>query len=596
MSQSRQFKADEMNGLSKVTEKVHYKGQLRIIGQVVQDTNSKETLGYVIMVEKNYTFKMYTVPQTKSLLQKFKFVNAEYDESRDKIVNTECSMEKIMKFDTQMHVIDNFGVIILGEVFSDNKTVGYRAMDCNAKVVDLLEEDLLKLNAHGTSILNAKIVNRGNSQHISAIKTEFTKIEKSQLKNFKPECNKKRDYIYELHRNKVMRRVVPGVFSKMCYVYDERRKVPELLPAYMTVRKDGKVYPLREAAIIAKEILPKYKLSSSDMDLLKDIVKTYVSKMTESTLSVELKQDILGLTLVAQFCLYDDAIFKATLNKLTYKRLRGIENGSILHEIISNGLACDKLKLLVQNMNKMLKAKELDELKKEEAFNSKLFNTISFKKAEDIAQIGFAVMRANKDYAYDTKTGGYYKLKYIGDYFNSVGKGYEEYKTMANCFGDLAVIAQIEKTLSVEYFDDYEVFTRVEVMLAILSMFRPDICKKYMEDRSDAWGYNEFIPNVNLDEQTDYSLSPELRIYYESGFNVFLNDSGHTACGEFAPKYYKKRALKKAKFINYRSLGNSVKIRHDMLYDELASVVNLITSDSCSPDMVKKVIGNLRVL
>lgn len=105
------------------------------------------------MTEKTQQFKMYTVGQTMVLLQKFKFVNA--DIQNGKIVNTECSMERMPKFNTSMQVVGNHGIIILGEIVDGTSKIGYRAMDTNARVVDLSEDDLLKCSM---PIINAKIL------------------------------------------------------------------------------------------------------------------------------------------------------------------------------------------------------------------------------------------------------------------------------------------------------------------------------------------------------------------------------------------------------------------------------------------------------
>ena len=108
------FKNETLVNATPTKEKVHYLGDLRIVGQVVEQVTDKEPIGYVVMTEKTQKFKMYTVGQTMVLLQKFKFVNAAI--KNGKIVNTECSMERMPKFNTNMNVIGNYGIIILGEI------------------------------------------------------------------------------------------------------------------------------------------------------------------------------------------------------------------------------------------------------------------------------------------------------------------------------------------------------------------------------------------------------------------------------------------------------------------------------------------------
>lgn len=134
-SVNSKFKNETLGNNSNTREKIHYLGDLRIVGQVVENLSDKEPIGYVVMTEKTQQFKMYTVGQTMVLLQKFKFVNA--DIQNGKIVNTECSMERMPKFNTNMQVVGNHGIIILGEIVDGTSKIGYRAMDTNARVVDL---------------------------------------------------------------------------------------------------------------------------------------------------------------------------------------------------------------------------------------------------------------------------------------------------------------------------------------------------------------------------------------------------------------------------------------------------------------------------
>ena len=54
--------------------------------------------------------------------------------------------------------------------------------------------------------------------------------------------------------------------------------------------------------------------------------------------------------------------------------------------------------------------------------------------------------------------------------------------------------------------------------------------------------------------------------------------------------------IKNAKYINYRQLGIRHTIKHKLLQDELASIVNMFTNLSYDTDVLESVIGELRFL
>ena len=69
-----------------------------------------------------------------------------------------------------------------------------------------------------------------------------------------------------------------------------------------------------------------------------------------------------------------------------------------------------------------------------------------------------------------------------------------------------------------------------------------------------------------------------------SGFNVWYRDDYK----------YKHKYLSEAEIINYRQLGVRHNIRHEMLQGELASIVNIVTSENCSASLIEENIGKLR--
>jgi hypothetical protein len=159
----------------KVTkEKIEFKGDFRIVGTVWSGSNE---VGYAVIDVKTYTLKLFTKVQTSELLKRYTFENAELIDG--KILNTECSMQRLLKFDSKSNVIGNRGITILGEILIGTKVLGYRAMDAEGKVTDIKEADLIVVSRRfAGGIINGKIVSGTNGEYVSAIKTTFKRIEK----------------------------------------------------------------------------------------------------------------------------------------------------------------------------------------------------------------------------------------------------------------------------------------------------------------------------------------------------------------------------------------------------------------------------------
>ena len=125
------------------------------------------------------------------------------------------------------------------------------------------------------------------------------------------------------------------------------------------------------------------------------------------------------------------------------------------------------------------------------------------------------------------------------------------------------------------------------MLIAIAYMYSSQSVKQFVEDYKsglESFGIN--IPDFDELSTTDYKLSPEINMYYASGFNVFLNDNA-----DYCYKY-----LKEATLINYRQLGVTHNIKHEKLQGELASIVNMITSDACTAELIEDNIGKLRFI
>lgn len=573
-----------MNGKTKFKEVVKYKGDLRIVGLVINA--DKKTVGYVIMTEKNQQFKMYTEAQTKILLKRFKFVNAELD--GDSIKNTECAMNNLMKFNMNMQVVDNQGVTILAKISVNGKQYGYRAMDHNGKIVDLTESEVIKLKQFGTDIINAKIVNKGGKEFVSAIKGEFTQIDKTSITEIKSKKDSK-----EFEWRKERRRI--KLEQIWCYNI-LRKSLVEYRGSWfpywaMTYKIGNRKEPAdlnfgKTIEIMAKEVVPKYIKTDEHKKILKKLLDKYLSHTDKHRYPTNKKENIMLAVGLAQFVLIDNKELEDRILREPDKLL----NYSVYKQLHELGLTISEYEGLMLKMEEAYEA-EKDTKKKERTE----FNTITFKTTKECAQVGFAINEKDKGLKYITEAGSKYTLKYVGDYLNN----YNTYKQMARCLGDVLVLAQIERLQKVDYFTEEQKLIREEVMLAIMSLYRPDIVNTYISNNFNRYIDLGMLPGLNLESMTDYGLSPELKIYYESGFNVFLNDSGMSGCEEstrWNTRKYNRKYLHYSDYINLRSLSAGVKSLHTMLYDELAAIVSMITSDRVSVDDVNKVIGNLRLL
>ena len=591
-----------LNNNTKVREKIHYLGDFRIVGQIVATKSSKAILGYVVMNEKTKKFKAYTVEQTTALIRKFKFVNAELKPNND-IVNTECAMTSMPKYNLNLQVIDNFGVIILGEIVVNDKSAGYRVIDTNGRVVDLRENDVLVLSARGVNILNAKIVNKDSKQYISAIKKEFTKIEKSVIDsgNFKVDEKPLSDtqkWRNERHIANYVTEYFPRALaqlftqkynghynSKLFHFTDEEYNDQVKIIA----RKD------KEIRIITKEVLVEkngYELSDKDKKLIEQIASEYHN-------STEKDKFDIALSKLCQFALTNKEVRETFLK--AYMRGRNITHvkSDEVDEFIEDGVASE---ILVSYLKRLLHKKqeyEVSHQPKEET-SEIAFDTSEFSKGIDMAQLGFVLDRSVKEkfredgYHYITKCGSKVKLKCLEDCFDDFlddGSGSYIYNTIkgeARCLGDILAVADIEKLTRKlsgaerykwQYISEESVRCMIEIIVAIAYLYDSRSMKTYLEMNNGETKVKieqligRKLPDYEEISSTDYKLDPSIRIYYASGFNVFYKDD---------------------KLFNYRKAHNSVNVYDSRITGELASIVNMVTSDECDGEEIGATISHLR--
>lgn len=602
MLDSTNFNGSGLSGQDfKTVEKVHYMGDLRIVGQVVENLSDKQPIGYVVMTERTQKFKMYTVNQTKSLLSKFKFVNAELKDGN--IVNTECAMTRMPKYFPNMRIADNHGIIIIGEIVDGAKVSGYRALDNNGVIVDLTESDLIDFNNRGMNLINAKIVTKNNKSYVSAIKNEFTKIEKSKIKDLKPTESKGSLWRKQMHANKWLNY---GALRALRWAFLGNGQVVNdyMLSRYPEKICCGRGYfdTNREAAILAKEVYTKKNgivLSPEDAELYKRIIReishTQLFGYTKEGHWVNPSpMDSLFIVMISQFILNNSDEQKLLLDQLSNNP--HCYNSRVIKQILESGYACKSLKDTVAKL-KQIETDKYNEYANNpgqltEKHREKMFKTREFIQALDIAQLGFAISESNRNYKFKTKTGYNKTLLYLGDI---IGGEFDKYKAKSRYLGDLVSIAYIEKLKS--KIDTYygmnkeDMIAVIEMIIAISFIFNSKAMQAYVNDNVDELDrIGVLIPDWDEIAGIDYKLPAEIKMYYASGFNVFLNDN------RYLKRPYHGKHLRYAELINYRQLGISHNIEHPMLKTELAPIVNMVTSDNCEAQTIDKFIGQLRFL
>lgn len=596
------FKNETLGTMCKAPEKVHYKGELRIVGRVVNSLTDKDPIGYVIMVEKTKQFKMYTVEQTKVLLDRFKFVNAALENGN--IVNTECSMTRVPKFNTNMQVIGNRGIIILGEIIENGKKIGYRAMDTNAKIVDIEEHEIVKLNNNGVDIINAKIVRRDNKDIISAIKSEFTKIEKSKLEEITPKrVSNTQRWRYDKHVNKILKYSASIIMTQIFTCRDIRNV--NFSDNWAWRESEGMygrwMEPLKEYRIFCKEVATKENncvISDRDKEILKAVNDLPRQNRFNYVKEMATNETKWFMVTFLQIALNNKHVYERTIEKIKKRRYNIKLN--LAKELVEKGLASDSFKRLTAEVKDIYR--EAKELREEASKNNRKiyksdekheFKTKTFTTGKEMAQLGFTISEDNRNIEYVTDYGYNKTLLYLGDIIGS-GSKYNNYRNASRCLGDLISIAYIEKLLQklengYTYIDEEDMIVSIQMIICIAYMFNSEAMKMYVKDNERSIErYLGELPKYEEIAGIDYKLNNWLTMYYSSGFNVFLSDDNVYE--------YKHSHLANAELINYRQLGVKHDIQHKILQDEFASVVSLVTPSTVFGESITRLIGKLRFL
>lgn len=592
-----ELSTNKLSGTSKNNIKVKYLGELRIVGLIVNDINSKEPIGYLIMTEKSKKFRGYTIEQTVNLLKRFKFVNAILNCSE--VIITECSKQRLNKFDKNLTPLGKTGIMILGEIIENNKKVGYQALDCNGVIANLTEKALIDYSIHG-DIINAKVVNSKGKKYISAIKGEFTKIEvtnnkentNKQLKETEGSKTRKIQ-----HALKIKNYLVTELLLKM---YKSKNLIPKKLYTKYGDKKQGynSIFDIdKETKIIFKEIITKqnkFDIDTEDKEILSDIIHNMPHN---NKLGKPSKNDQLYMCAIGQFILTNGEIYTKNIvniaRKLTKYEIEHIDE-SLAAEFTESKFVIKEMKQFHRDLKYQLGVLNSKNKNRTSYKKSKAFNTTSFTTTNDIAQLGFAISEKDKGIKFETDSGYHKTLLYLGDIIPE--NMYKDIMQKSRCLGDILCIAYIEKinskrTEGNNWYsrlsqEDYK--QTLALLVTIAYMFNSQAMKTYVELNKDT--FDKIGINIDYDNIAgiNYKFSKEIIMYYESGFNVFLSDNEHYK--------YASEHLRNAKIINYRQLGVTHTIEHPSLVNEFASTILTVAPEIITDNFVVSNIGRLRFL
>lgn len=622
--------SNELSGKKSYLETVKYMGDLRIIGQIVENLQSKEILGYVIMTEKTKKMKAYNIAQTKWLLSRYKFTNAKLD--GEKIINTECAMDRLMKFNKNIAPLETNKSMIIGKIVLDGKPNGFRILSPKGTVVDLKEEDVLDLRNKGIEFVNAKfIIKQGSKSYISAIKQEFTLIEKKEVKELNK--NDGKTYRYKRKVEKIIKNSSDMRLALINLNFDieDEVNVSELRLNNKAWYKQNKGKIME---IIVKECIPAYYKGSVPEDkkeLAVRIVKAYkdgeLKKVAKTHKYYKDDDAEVALLLLSQVLTDDKVLELKNKDIKAHKWLYEYYEEKYLNTLISRLKQLDDLKLLTTNTKlSIIKVinyvKDLD-AKKKGVYGGK--SSVTYAKFEvdrefdsdnTITNLGFSVSKKSNRFNVINTQNGTKLIRYLVDFIPN----YERYLTKASCLGDLLILAKIERVLKgfnctinkynaklekdLEYFrygdknskilveikypdykDKLEVAKKTqlaltEILLAILAIYRPDLAAVYIQEKAKIYPeFKDMLPGIDLDVNTDFELSKYSETFYKSGLTMLELEEN-----QFIDMRYRAidaRSKKEQKAIK----GSS---GYKTVMEELSTVINMITSENCDNDLIQR--------
>ena len=572
---------------------------IRLYGTIYSDP--KTLVGYVLLDESNGKTKFCTLAQVTAMLKASAFINAELQGG--KIVNTECSMDKLPKFNSTGALFENTGCTILAE--SDNGR--YRVVDARIRVATLTEEDILKMIKSGISVVNAKVVTKDGKAHLSAIKKPFRKIKMAETKvaekvtrtPVKPRISNERKWVHSKHTIKVKNYLQNALVQYM----NGRWSLFGPLRYYKEVRLPGRNYDQYEARvnidrefnIAVKEIVQFNKMPVADQKKFTDIIAKIreLGLKERKLLETDAEHKERNTTIFKLWVLtagvlgYNNQLKEETLRKLDKSVAYNNENIiKRIDDLLGNPLCTTGLRDILNefkdrvNRRNALAIKQRQAREKESA--AKRFTITDFTSGKNIAALGLAINPANEGYVMNGV-----KLNYIGKYIKGEGL-YEKYKEAATGFGDLCCIAHIEKCI---HSDKKYKFNKDIIAGALLTMLyskNSGLAEMYITDHAgvDSDDYNflgKYVDSIRDAYDRDaLQLKPKLDLYYESGFNVYYNDC-----------IWHKGYLKAAELINYRKLGMRYVIIHEDMKD-IGKMLAGVHSDFGT--LSERLAGSLRMI
>lgn len=159
-----------------VKEVTEYRGDLRVLGKVMKGTSH---VGFVLLEVATGQVRPFTTQKVLSLAKTTRFENARHNGVA--LEFTEHADSRFPEFSTQMVLQSGSAVMVLAALETQGVVLGYRVIDTEFKVRNLKENDLIKLAKSGVSLVNAKVVERGGTEFISAIRSEFKRISQEKV-------------------------------------------------------------------------------------------------------------------------------------------------------------------------------------------------------------------------------------------------------------------------------------------------------------------------------------------------------------------------------------------------------------------------------
>lgn len=506
-------------GTKKVIEKVEYKGEYRIVGTV---WNGKDNVGFAVVDIKTYAMRLFTTVQTRELLTRFKFENAEL--IANEVKNTECSMDRLIKFDTQNNVIGNAGITILGKLFDDKeKVLGFRVMDANGKVIDISENDIVQLvKRNRFGLINAKSVPTQTGLFISAIKGNFKRIEKLAVEVEKEiEANTKKNAEWVKGQHKIYLEKALWKFFRELLVYggvkpiknNSRKKMAQIvskefiLVHYPQLKqaKDSKAEDIITAALLGYlcehgvyttsrgsstvRLKANYRNNIVDRIHGRDVAKFNV---IDKTLMNVLKEiDNTGDAF--KFALYRNHILEGKIYKVDDTVF--IKNDSIL------------LTLLSFRNTRYHRNQKIEKLgRSKNGFHT---GDIDFKDTSGLAELGYTTDPNQIGVDFDSIVYGKKPLRW---YLLGLERLNQYDETLLadniNSFGDIELLRNISKSLK----GNEKGRIWAEELLFVLAMHNPTVA-------NIANRINGNFSDLDIDaiSKENYFLSAEDIIFYESG-------------------------------------------------------------------------------